>query len=124
MICYTVDSSAWVSVMSGDKRSKKIESLLSKSKKVIVPSLVLFEVYKHIKKKAGEDEALKTCAYLSSFCIEELDREIALSAADISISTKLAMADSIVAAHAQRAGAKLLTCDNDFRVLDYAEILS
>lgn len=43
-----------------------------------------------------------------------LDESLALEAADISIETKLAMADAIIYATARRANATLLTLDPDF----------
>jgi predicted nucleic acid-binding protein len=47
----------------------------------------------------------------------ELDSSIAIAAAQISIRHRLAMADAIIYAIAESAGAQLVTSDTDFRDL-------
>jgi predicted nucleic acid-binding protein len=56
-------------------------------------------------------------AALRRATIAAVDESLALEAADISLGTGLAMADSIVYATARRHGAKLVTTDADFEHL-------
>ena len=57
-------------------------------------------------------------------CIVQLDTTIALLAAELHRQYKLAMADTIVCAAAQKHGAELLTCDAQFRGLPGAVLHS
>jgi predicted nucleic acid-binding protein len=88
--------------------------LIRRADSILVPTLVLFEVYKKVCSKVGEAQALSAVGYLSQNKVLDLDRATALHAADISLELGLPMADSIVLAHAQIQGADFITMDNDF----------
>lgn len=88
-----------------------------------IPTLVIFEVYRKILLSVSEDQALSAIATISQHEVLELSREVALSAADLSVQYKLAMAASIVLAHAHQLGAVLLTLDNDFSSIPGAQVL-
>jgi len=90
---------------------------------VVVPTLVLFEVYRKIAQQVSEDQALSSVAMLAQHAVADLTQEIALSAADLSLAHKLPMADSLILAHAQRAGATLVTLDNDFTEIPGVKVL-
>ncbi|MBI3555383.1 MAG: PIN domain-containing protein [Deltaproteobacteria bacterium] len=55
--------------------------------------------------------------------LADLNRDIALTAADLSVQLRLATADSVVLAHAHTAGATLVTLDNDFAGVTGARVL-
>jgi predicted nucleic acid-binding protein len=95
-------------------RSKACEKELSQADEVIVPTLVLYEVYRKITTSTSEDQALSVIALLSQHTVIDLSRDIALSAADISIHRKIPMADAFILAHAQQMEATLVTLDHDF----------
>lgn len=84
----------------------------------LIPSLAIFEIYKKIKMKVSEDEALSAVAALRAHQVESLTREIALCAAHLAIEHQLPMADSIVLAHASLHHGTLVTLDHDFAGLD------
>ncbi|MGB8842281.1 MAG: type II toxin-antitoxin system VapC family toxin [Aliidongia sp.] len=65
-------------------------------------------------REIGEDKADQVIALTRTCIVADLDREIALSAAHIGVSRKLATADAIVYATAMAHGADLLTCDRHF----------
>lgn len=113
-----VDSSCWIEILIQGKLSKKCEQSVFSKKKILIPTLVLFEVYKKIAVKVGESQALSFVGYLSQNEILDLDRATALYAADLSRDLNLPMADSIVLAHARLQDANLITMDNDFAGLD------
>ncbi|HLG20914.1 MAG TPA: type II toxin-antitoxin system VapC family toxin [Bdellovibrionota bacterium] len=118
-----VDSSAWIEMFSQGPLAKPCEREQRRTKEILVPTLVLYEVYKKICSTLSEDRALSAVAVMSQHKIDDLTRDVALTAADLSLEHKLPMADSIVLAHARLAGARLLTLDNDFAGIDEVVLL-
>jgi predicted nucleic acid-binding protein len=85
--------------------------------KCITPTIVIYEVYKKIKKLQGERDALEAFAQISRTRIVELTVHISLKAADISIALELGMADAIVLATAQEHSAEVITSDKHLKGL-------
>ncbi len=113
-----IDSYGWIEYFSdgplAGKYSKYIES--SSKKKTFTPSIILYEVYKRIKKFKGEQVALTAYAYIVAHtAIVPIGKKIALEAAETSISEDLGMADSIIRSTAQIIGAKIITSDKHFK---------
>ncbi len=88
-----------------------------------MPAVVLYEVYKKLKSFSGEDAAIGASAQLARAGAVPLTEALALSAADLSLAHKLAMADAMVLATARAAGAELVTLDADFEGLPGATVL-
>lgn len=110
-----VDSSVWLEILGCGEMETQCKEGLKKFNELCVPTTVMFEVYRKISKQLGEqDVALSVISYLSQYRVLDLDKSIALAAADLSIEYKLGMADSIVLAHAHHENAILLTLDYDF----------
>lgn len=118
-----VDSSGWLEFFFKTSNKEKFSSYILGKEKVFVPSLVLFEVYKKIKKSLSEAEALLAIAQMKKEEVVPLDDESALLAADLALEYKLAMADAVVYATARRCQATLVTADNDFRGLPHVVVL-
>ena len=119
-----VDSSGWLEYFSGGPLSAKYARYLEKTTELLVPSLVLYEVYRWMKRHRGEEEALKYTAKMSEAKVIPLDDSLALYAADIALEHRLALADSIVYATALAHHAKLITSDSDFKDLPNAVYFS
>lgn len=117
------DSSAWIELFNGGPLAGICKKTLSANTLVGVPTASIFEIYRKIAKTASEDAALSAIAFLKTFPILDLTIEVALTAADLAIVHKLAMADSVMLAHAVCAGASLITLDNDFSGISDVEIL-
>ena len=117
-----LDSSAWIELIALGPLAKRVEDE-TKFASIVVPTIVLFEVYRKIKRSASEDLALSAVALMSQHEVLALDAETSLNAADLSIEHGLAMADSIVVAHAVAKDAILVTLDNDFAALAFAKVL-
>jgi len=117
-----VDSSVWIEIAFGGPLAQRCESALARNQ-VFVPSLVIFEVYKKVKTSIDEAMALEVVGAMSIHSTTELTREVALLAADLAIEYRLAMADSIVLAHARQLSARLLTLDNDFASIPETTVL-
>jgi predicted nucleic acid-binding protein len=112
-----IDSSGWIEFFSGGRLSDKYLAYIKDQTQLITPTIVLYEVYKKIKKSHGEETGLLVIGQLSATQVVPLTESIALLAADISLQYNLAMADSIVYATAQDERAKLITSDSDLKNL-------
>lgn len=117
------DSSAWLELLGQGPLSKFCKKELDRAETVHVPTLVLYEVYKKIHLSVSEDQALSAVSLLSQYKVIELTSEIALTAAQLSLQWKLGMADSLILAHAQSAGASLITLDNDFAGIEGVQVI-
>ena len=119
-----IDSSAWISFLLDQPAASKIEKSIENSSRLIVPSIVLYEVYRHLIKKVSSQEALMATTQLQKGVVVSLDEDLSLFAAEISLEHKLGMADAIVYATALHHKAQLVTLDNDFRGLDGCVVIS
>jgi predicted nucleic acid-binding protein len=122
MAAVVLDSSGWIERLKGGPLADACEREL-RAKTILVPTLVLFEVYRKVAKQSGEDLGLSVVAAMSQHRVVDLSRDIALHAADLSLSLGLAMADSTVLAHAHLERATLITLDNDFAGVDGVVVL-
>ena len=121
-----VDSSAWIEFFTEGPKAKKVMDFVEKANKETykTPSIVIYEVYKRIKTELNEDKANQAVAHISdSTEIITVTDRIALHAAEISIQSGLAMADSIIKATAELNDAVLKTMDNHFKGLKEVEII-
>jgi predicted nucleic acid-binding protein len=113
-----VDSSGWIEYFINGANADLFASPIQDSESLIVPTICLYEVFKRVLLELGDDKALKTIGQISLGTVVDLDRTIALRAAQISVETKLAMADSIILATARGYNATLWTQDEHFRDLE------
>jgi predicted nucleic acid-binding protein len=84
---------------------------------VIVPTISIFEVFKRILLEKNRDDALEAIALMYEAQVVDLDRTIALLAAELSLVLKLPMADSIILATTRSNAATLWTQDEHFKGL-------
>ena len=112
-----VDSSGWIEYFSSGPLAERYGSYLTRPAKLITPTVVVYEVYKKIKRERGEELALRATARLTATEVIPLTESIALLAADVSLQYGLAMADAIVYATARDQDAQVLTCDADLKDL-------
>jgi predicted nucleic acid-binding protein len=95
-----VDSSGWIEYLSGGSNAAFFRKPIESTEPLVVPSLSLFEVYRHMLRHVGREEALNVVAAMRSGTVVDLDDRLALEAAELSVETKLALADSIILATA------------------------
>ena len=112
-----VDSSGWIEYFSSGPLAERYGSYLTRPAKLITPTVVVYEVYKKIKRERGEELALRATARLTATEVIPLTESIALLAADVSLQYGLAMADAIVYATARDQDAQVLTSDADLKDL-------
>ena len=112
-----VDSSGWLEYFMNGTLAEKYAGYLSKSREVLTPTIVLYEVFKLLKKQLGEQHALDAATQMGKTNIVPLTDSLAYHAANISLEHKLSMADSIIYATAREHQATLVTSDADFKDL-------
>jgi len=82
---------------------------------LLVPTIILYEVYKILKREVGEEKALLATGYMKTSPVIPLDETLALAAADIALQEKLAMADAIIVATARAQNCKFISSDSDLK---------
>jgi len=112
-----VDSSGWLEYFSDGPNADCFAEPLANVPELLVPTIILYEVFKVVCRQRGEDSALQAVALMQQGKIVELTSSIALLAAKLSLDVKLPMADSIILATTQTNDAILWTQDNDFEGL-------
>jgi len=112
-----VDSSAWLEYFADGPNASFFAPAITAAEKLVVPTLSLYEVFKRVLQQRTEDDALMAMATMQQGTVVDLDAGIALSAARISIESKLPMADSVMLATAREFEATLWTQDEHFKGL-------
>jgi len=109
-----VDSSAWLEYFADGPNASFFARAVENSRKLIVPTIVFFEVYKRVRQQRGQRDALEAISALQHGRVIDLTMALAIAAAGISHSEKLPMADSIIIATARAEHATIWTQDADF----------
>lgn len=109
-----VDSSAWLEYFADGPNASFFSTAIEKTRELIVPTIVIFEVFKRVLQQRGEKEALISASVLQQGEIVELTAPLALTSARLSQQLKLPMADSIILATARGGKATIWTQDADF----------
>lgn len=113
-----VDSSGWIEYFTGGPNAKFFEPSILATEDLVVPTMVLLEVYKHIRRHEGQDEALQAVAGMMQGDVQDLDERLALYAGEIGVEEGLPLADSVILATARLHEATLWTQDSDFEGMD------
>ncbi|MBN1942840.1 MAG: type II toxin-antitoxin system VapC family toxin [Phycisphaerae bacterium] len=116
-----VDSSAWLEYFSGGPNANAFTPPIENVDELLVPSIVLLEVFKRVLQQRGEEAALQAAAHMQTGQLVPLDDELALSAAKLGMETKLPLADSVILATAKKYSATVWTMDSDFQGLPKVE---
>ncbi len=111
----SIDSFGWIERFTKGPKARQYGQVIesTKPKDIVTSVVVLYEVYRKIKKLKGEEEALLAVAALSQTTIVPVDQTISLEAADFSLEYDLHFADAIVYATARHWKATLYTSDED-----------
>ena len=113
-----VDSSGWIEYLSGGGNASFFRKPIEGDDPLLVPTLSLFEVHRHMLRHVGREEALNVVAAMRGGVVVDLDDRLALEAAELSVETRLSLADSILLATARSHGADFWTQDSDFKGLE------
>jgi predicted nucleic acid-binding protein len=109
-----VDSSFWLEYFAGTDAGNIVSEIVEDTGELIVPSLILYEVFKKLLRETTEDNALLCIAHMKQGKIIGLGDELSLSAARLSVEFKLPLADSIIYASAIKYDCVLWTQDRHF----------
>jgi predicted nucleic acid-binding protein len=109
-----VDSSAWLEYLADGPNADFFAPAIEKAGDLLVPAIVLFEVFKKVLQERTENLALEAISVMQHGQIVELSGALALNAARLSHKHKLPLADSIILATARAAGAVIWTQDSYF----------
>ena len=109
-----VDSSGWLEFFSDGGNAGVFAEPLENVEELLVPAICLYEVFKVVLRERGENDAMQAVAVMEQGKVIDLTPDLALLAVRIGIEHKLPMADSIIAATAERYGAVIWTQDEDF----------
>ncbi len=109
-----VDSSAWLEYFAAGPQAGRFAAVIEDVEHLLVPTIVLLEVTRRVMRQRDEDAALQIAAMLHQGRIVTLDAGIALSAANLGVTHKLPLADSIIYATAKQHHATIWTLDADF----------
>ena len=97
-----IDSFGWIEYFTdgplADKYANYVET--ASLTNTLTPTIVIYEVYKVIKRETGSDKALAAYAQLKNTKIIPVDENLSLSAADISLEFGMPIADSVIYATA------------------------
>ena len=121
----SIDSFGWIERFTKGPKARQYGQLIESTppKDIVTSVVVLYEIYKKIKKMKGEEEALLAVASLSQTNIVPIDQSISLEAADYSLDHDLHFSDALVYATARHWKAKLYTSDEDFQELKGVNII-
>ncbi len=112
-----IDSSLWIEFFLGSGYGDIVRKLLINEKNVIVPTIIITEVYKKFLGETTQDLAQTILDFLLSLRTMDLSVELSINSAQIGKMHKLSLADSIIYATTINTNSTLYTMDKHFREL-------
>ncbi|MGE0643365.1 MAG: type II toxin-antitoxin system VapC family toxin [Nitrospira sp.] len=112
-----LDSSGWIEYFTDGPLAERYAPYFAPRYSILTPTIVLYEVYKKIKRERGEETALLLSGRMQTTEVVPLTESVAYLAADLSLRHGLAMADAIVYATAQDHQVEVVTGDADLKEL-------
>jgi predicted nucleic acid-binding protein len=112
-----VDTCGWIEWLTEGALVDSFAPYMKDPADLLVPTTVQYELYKWVKRESDETTAYDTIALADNSFIVPLNTEIALMAADLTLSHKLAFADAVIYASAKKYHAELITSDDHFEGL-------
>lgn len=118
-----VDSSGWLEYLTADEKAVLFAPYFESKRRVIVPTIVIFEVRKILLLRRTKVIADEFVGEAFGREVVDLDRQIALAAAEFGIRHQLPMADAIIYATAASYQVELVTTDAHFKGLPGVTLL-
>jgi predicted nucleic acid-binding protein len=122
---FVVDSSGWVEYMGGGTKADSFASYLESVEKVLLPSIIVYEVHRKLFREQGKHLADVFLLQALGFGerLIQLSLELSILASRTSLQTGLPMADAIIYTTAGQYQAQLITSDSHFANLDGVTLL-
>src|SRR5947209_5202501 len=112
-----VDSSGWIEYFHRRANSPYFRGVIDDTDRLLVPTICIAEVARHLTRAISRDAAEVAAAQMRRASVIDLDADLAVFAARMSLKHNLPLADAIVYATAQTHEATLFTQDADFAKL-------
>jgi predicted nucleic acid-binding protein len=112
-----VDTSGWLEYFADSPLAENYAAAIENTDELLVPSIVLYEVFKKITLAYDENKAFQAIAQLKQGQVLDVNEAVALYAGKISIEKQLPMADALIYATAILHNATILTQDAHFEGL-------
>jgi len=109
-----VDSCGWLEYFADGRNAAFFAPAIENTRKLLVPSISILEVFKRVFEQCGESEGLRAVAQMQLGQVVSLDAALALLAARLSHELKLPLADSVILASARAHDAVVWTQDEHF----------
>lgn len=116
---YVLDTSAILTLIENEAGADRVQTILEEER-ALLPWMTLLEVHYVTFQEQGQGEADRRYALmkrLPSEILWQIDEPILLTASRLKAGHRLSLADSLIAAFAQREGATLVHKDPEFEVL-------
>ncbi len=104
---FVLDTDAIVHFVKADTRAVEVLSPILAREMIIVPSIVVVELWSSAKASRAEMDAI--AAFLNSTLVMSLDRDLGKFAGELRRDYRLSLGDSVVAATALSMSAAVLT---------------
>jgi toxin FitB len=113
-----VDSCGWLEYVADGPKAGFYAPALENVRELIVPSIVVLEVFKRVLQQRGEGAALDVAALMRQGRPVDLDASVAMTAAKIGCDLGLPLADSVILATARAHNATVWTHDAHFKDIE------
>jgi predicted nucleic acid-binding protein len=113
-----VDSSGWIEYLADAPGADFFAPALENTEELVVPTICLLEVARHVHRESGEGMALQALALMQQARVVDLLPEVIQMAARVGKDHRLPLADSVVYATGRLYGAIVWTQDSDFNGLE------
>ena len=112
-----VDTSGWLEYFADSPRAPHFAAAIEDTEHLLVPAIVVYEVFKKVMLAFDENRALLAMGQLKLGRVVDVDEAIAIYAAKLSLEKRLPMADALIYATALLHGATVFTQDAHFEGL-------
>ena len=109
-----VDSSGWLEYFADGPNADFFAPAIEAMFELVVPAISVYEVFKRVLQQRSESEAVQAVAVMFRGRVVDLDVQLALTAARVSLHYRIPMADSIILATAHMHDATLWAQDEHF----------
>ena len=113
-----VDSSGWLAYFADEPNAGHFLEPLRDTASLIVPSVIVYEVFKVVLRESTESKAFQAAAAMQKGRVVDLTASVAIAAAKISLEYRIPMADSIILATARQYEATIWTQDSHFEDME------
>lgn len=114
-----LDSWTWIEYWKGGESASEAAKYIEGDEESIVSAINITEIYFWVARYYDKEKADEKIGTIQKRChVVGVGKEVAIGAANIRLTNKLALADSLILATAREAGGKVVTGDPDMKGLE------